>query len=277
MIYHDLGHHSFFSTAALNEWGEFFLQFIIITPVDWSKKHKMHHGTSGDLNKGPTEWNDTIYITTEEYFALSPTKRKLYRILRDPVFFFSIVPILNWFVKFRVPFVEMLDPAQQGSVFGVAKNSFINTTGSLILFWCISLAFGTHVLWGYVFSMYFCMAIGVIFAHLQHVYNPSYTTREGWNLKDSALKGSSILNLPRILKQWTMGIEYHHIHHYSTIVPGYLLRRCHEEAPEGLWDDVTILSYADIFKSLSYTLFDERTGKYVSFTQAHDFTSKKQT
>jgi len=268
MIYHDMGHNSFFSSSSMNTWGEWFLQFLVFTPVDWSKKHKIHHGGSGDLNKGPTEWNDTIYFTTEEYWALSPVLRSLYRFGRDPLFFFTVIPVLNWFVKYRIPFLEMLDRAQRASGLGVAKNSIVNTTGVAIVFWAVWKAFGTPTTLAYIFTIYVCMAIGVMLFHLQHAFNPSFTTRTDWNLKDSAFKGSSILTIPEYLKTWTMGIEYHHIHHYSSIIPGYLLRKCHEEAPEGLWHGTTTLSPKEMYESVFYTLYDEPTGRYVSFKEA---------
>jgi omega-6 fatty acid desaturase (delta-12 desaturase) len=252
----------------MNSWGEWFMQFMVITPIDWSKKHKIHHGTSGDLNHGPTEWNDTIYFTTEQYWGLSPTFRTLYRIFRDPVFFFTVIPVLNWFVKYRIPFLEMLDRAQRASGLGVAKNSIVNTTGSVAVFYMVWKLFGTSTVIAYIFTVYLCMVVGVALFHLQHAFNPSYTTRKGWNLKDSAFRGSSILTIPQFLKPWTMGIEYHHIHHYSSIIPGYLLRQCHEEAPEGLWDGTHVLSYKDMYASLFYTLYDEPSGLYVSFKEA---------
>lgn len=79
-----------------------------------------------------------------------------------------------------------------------------------------------------------------------------------------------------------MGIEYHHIHHYSTKVllafililmfkvPGYLLQKCHEEAPEGLWKDITILSYSDMLSGLKYTLYDEDAQKFISFDEVDE-------
>jgi len=268
MIYHDMGHNSFFESASANAWGEFFMQFFIITPVDWSKKHKIHHGTSGDLSKGPSEWNDTIYFTSDQYFALSTPLRIGYRIIRDPFFFFTCIPILNWFVKYRIPFLEMLDRAQHASKLGVIKNSIVNTTGSVAVFYSIWTIFGSHVAIAYLLPIYMCTSIGVALFHLQHAFNPSYTVRDEWNLRDSAIKGSSILTIPAWIKPWTMGIEYHHIHHYSSIVPGYLLRKCHEEAPPDLWLGTTVLTYQDMFNSLFLTLYDESTGKYVSFAEA---------
>lgn len=111
MIYHDLGHNSFFSKSEWNLVGEWILSCVVWTPPDWSYKHKVHHGDSGDLSKGvlqhfvltvegPAKWSDTVYFTTREYKALPPLKRKLYRFFRDPLVFFTCVPFLNWFIRF---------------------------------------------------------------------------------------------------------------------------------------------------------------------------------
>lgn len=71
------------------------------------------------------------------------------------------------------------------------------------------------------------------------------------------------------------GIEYHHIHHYSSVVPGYLLKKCHEEAPPGLWEGVTLLTPTDMWTSIFYTLYDEKAGKYLGFGELEKKTSNK--
>ena len=71
---------------------------------------------------------------------------------------------------------------------------------------------------------------------------------------------------PGVVSQFfTMGIEYHHIHHMFTKVPGYRLRECHEQAPEGLWQGINKLGYRDMLESLSCECFDEKKGRYGRF------------
>jgi len=170
----------------------------------------------------------------------------------------------------------MLDRAQKSSGLGVAKNSIVNTTGCVIVFWSVYRIFGAQTFYAYFVCVYFCTVIGVMLFHLQHAFNPSYTTRQDWNLKDSAFSGSSILTIPAFMKPWTMGIEYHHIHHYSSIIPGYLLRKCHEEAPEGMWEGTHVLSYKAMYESCFFSLYDEETSRYVSFSEANELKSKRE-
>jgi len=244
--------------------GEWLLSFFVWTPTDWAGKHRTHHADSGDLKKGPTKWSDTVYFTTKEYDSLKPLARTGYRVLRDPVFFFSCVPFLNWFVRYRLDCLRILDitSAQNRER---ALLSIANTIGAVTVILSIDALFGSHVRNMYLVSLYLAAVLGMALFHLQHTYNPSYIAREGWNLKDSALHGSSILPIPWFLKVWTMGIEYHHIHHYSPYVPGYLLKRCHEEAPSNAWEGVVPLTYDDMAKSLFYTLYDEESKRFVSF------------
>ena len=51
-------------------------------------------------------------------------------------------------------------------------------------------------------------------------------------------------------------------------IPGYNLQMCHERIEETYpetWDKITVVGYTQAFKSLFHTLYDEDTGKYVSF------------
>ena len=45
----------------------------------------------------------------------------------------------------------------------------------------------------------------------------------------AALKGSSLLRLPGILRWFTGNIGFHHIHHLNPRIPNYRLARCHED------------------------------------------------
>ena len=85
-----------------------------------------------------------------------------------------------------------------------------------------------------------------------------------WNKKDSGLKGSSFIQVPKYLQYFTAGIEYHHIHHMNAKIPGYNLKKYHDKNYK---DDKTItkLSMRDCYDNLWLTLYDEETKKYISF------------
>ena len=78
-----------------------------------------------------------------------------------------------------------------------------------------------------------------------------------------------MLRVPPWLKWFTMGIEYHHVHHLSVEVPGYRLQRCHEEAPPGLFpsDAVSELGLREFVRSLQLQAYDESVGRFVTFAE----------
>lgn len=74
-------------------------------------------------------------------------------------------------------------------------------------------------------SMILSQIIGTILFHLQHSVNLPYRQRKDkWNFAKAALEGSTFLEIPKILKTFTNGIEYHHIHHLNTNVPSYAIQ-----------------------------------------------------
>ena len=104
--------------------------------------------------------------------------------------------------------------------------------------------------------------------HCQHVFESGYV-RGGhlgaWKLRHAALHGSSFITVPGWLKWFSFGIEYHHIHHFRTRIPGYMLRRVHDTAPEGMWDQIVTLHPRDMWRCLWLTVYDDFQGKYSTF------------
>lgn len=224
VVFHDMGHNSFFTNTTLNKIGSWILSCWVLTPLYWQLYHKVHHGISGDLNE---QWNDSIFYTVEQYNALPKWKQLSYRILRTPIIFFCVGPVLKWFIMYRIPY-NFDKPHRELNAFKVFVQSTVNTIGCLLVFSFANATTGLQF-WKYVLCQIVGSWFGMLLFHFQHSYNPSYTSRTGWNMRDAALHGSSFQTIPEIMKSWTMGIEYHHIHHYSTQVPGYLLRKCHED------------------------------------------------
>jgi omega-6 fatty acid desaturase (delta-12 desaturase) len=266
IIYHDCGHNSFFSNSQANYWCNLILSWWIGTPLYWVIYHKLHHGRSGDLSKKPKEWNDTIFFTVEQYQALPTWQRLAYRIFRDPLVFFSAVPYLNWYVKYRIPFSFNPSTTEVSRQY-VFFHSLLNTIGVALVFLLAHTVTGV-TFYGYFFGVANGALFGMILFHMQHSFNPSFVTRSNWNLRSSALSGSSMVTIPFFLKSWTMGIEYHHIHHYSTVIPGYKLQRCHEEGEKkakDMWKDLNVLGYAQMFECLKFTLYDDKAQLFRSF------------
>merc|ERR550537_1135049 len=105
---------------------------------------------------------------------------------------------------------------------------------------------------------YIGMRFGVILFHMQHVFDPGYVREaDDWNYLDASIEGSSLLHIPEYLKWVTLGIEYHHIHHARTRIPGYMLRKCHEDANPSMWKNVTRVGLAHMWRLLNLTIWDD--------------------
>ena len=116
-------------------------------------------------------------------------------------------------------------------------------------------------------------SIGTLLFFNQHTYNTPYIVDNNeWTMSESGLKGSSLIQIPWYLKYFTGGIEYHHIHHYTTTVPGYNLRSLHEEVikTSNTFNTVTKLSISDCYKNLWLSVYDEEANRFITFAEADE-------
>jgi omega-6 fatty acid desaturase (delta-12 desaturase) len=110
-------------------------------------------------------------------------------------------------------------------------------------------------------------AAGIWLFYVQHQFEHTYWQRsEGWSYTDAALRGSSYLKLPQPLQFITGNIGLHHVHHMSARIPNYNLQRAHDENP--IFHEVPTLSLCDGLRAVQLKLWDERSGRLVTFAQA---------
>ena len=267
MIFHDCGHGSFFQgggawTRALNRVSLEVSAVMCATPTDWNVGHALHHSNVGRLGQDDYSWGETVFHTRSEYVRLSAWKRLAWRVIRHPVPFFALAPILTWYFKMRLPFELRPD----------RKAAYRCRNKMTSLAWAVC-RYGLAARWSVLSIVlvgdYLAMLVGVILFHLQHVYRTGYVrTSDEWTRKDAALLGSSFLAVPRCLKWCTLGIEYHHIHHFRTNIPGYMLQSVHDGAPHGSWDDVVVLRRPwGVWTSLTLTVYDDVVREYATFSE----------
>merc|ERR1712187_988954 len=130
-----------------------------------------------------------------------------------------------------------------------------------------------YAVW-WVVSLALSALFGILLFQAQHTFNPGYVVEKAhqWKQSEAAFKGSSLLWIPPLLRWFTMGIEYHHIHHFCSRVPGYKLQVCHQSASKELMSGVTRLGPRALWKSWQYVLYDEDKHAYVTFG---DLTQKR--
>ena len=72
-----------------------------------------------------------------------------------------------------------------------------------------------------------------------------------------------------MLEFFTGNIGLHHVHHLNARIPNYHLQRAHASSP--LFANVPILTLWDGLRAVRLKLWDERSGRLVTFAQARPY------
>lgn len=274
IVFHDCGHGSFiqgFPNAALfNKMFHEIFAVLCGTPDEWAKAHSLHHQNVGNIGQDDYDWGETIFMTKRQYLALPKWKRILVKATRFPPVFFVVAPVLVWWVSYRIPFSPR--PGRKGNY--SLQSKAVSTFFFVARYYC---AYKLGILAEIMSGDWFGMMMGIMLFHCQHAYNDGYvrSPATGWNRFDASVEGSSCLVLPGWLKFFTVGIEYHHIHHHRIRIPGYKLKECHEKADPALWKNVAVLEGAAIWETLWNTVYDDDTDKYSTFAAAEQSVKDK--
>ena len=259
-IQHDCGHGSLFSRPDLNKWfGRICSLFTTMPFVAWREEHAIHHSHVVDIEK--IGLGDVPLLTVSQYKSLSPFRKVIYFLTRNPLFYTTIGPFFYFFLKSKYPGVR--DKENIKSV--TLTNIFVFILyGSII--WLIGF-------WTFVFvfipSAYIGGAIGLTMFYLQHDYqNVHWFTTEEWGRQKASLQGSSFIKLPQPFDWLTHSIGYHHIHHLNSKIPGYRLRECYKNVPE--MQTVPPLTPKDVRRAFQLKLWSFEKNRLVTFKEAEN-------
>jgi omega-6 fatty acid desaturase (delta-12 desaturase) len=269
IIFHDCGHNSYTPNKTLNYIIGVITGILTNSPFSWNFNHNIHHLTNGNVNNiYDYPYNDTIFHSYKEYKLISPIKKNIYKLLRQPYTFFSCVPIFQFLIILRFNIFRL------NKQFITNKNNYfiveqiINNIGIFILFYYY---YNNHILLHIFISYMIASSCGIALFHCQHAFNPPYVViNETWNMKNSGLVGSSFIQIPYLLKYFTGNIEYHHIHHMNAKIPSYNLDKYHNDvvSKSDLFNNVIKLSMIDCYNSLWLVLYDEDEKQYITFMEA---------
>ena len=258
IIQHDCGHGAFFRSRAANDWLGRVCSLFTMTPyANWRRQHANHHAVWNNLDRR-SEGAD-IYstcLTLREYEALSPLRRRFYRVVRHPVIAQLVLPPLVFMLLYRVPF-DTPRAWRRERVSVLATNVAL---GVLLagLIWAAGL---DDVLVVQLSTMIVASIIGVWIFSVQHRFEEVVWARQGaWDATSASLYGSSYLKLPRLLQWFSGNIGFHHIHHLVPRVPNYRLEDCHQVfAARG--GRARALTLWQALRAPTYLLWDEERGQ----------------
>ena len=263
IIQHDCGHGSYFTSRRARDLVGFCIGVLTLTPYDyWRRTHAYHHAHSGDLDfRG---FGDIDTLTVAEYRGLDPRRRLGYRIYRHPLVLFGVGPLFHFVVKHRYPWdIPREWTRAWRSVWwtNLALAVLVGGVVSLIGWQAFLLVHGPVIL--------VTTTVGVWLFYVQHQFEETYWHRhEEWDYFDAALKGSSLLALPKPLQWITGNIGIHHVHHLNSRIPNYRLQECMDAVPE--FQKVTVLSLRDAGRLARLALWDEEALELISFGQLRE-------
>ena len=244
IIFHDMAHGSYFPSLSANRYVGYFIATLVITPFSkWKTSHNYHHTNSNKLNV--PQYGQTAVWDLDTFRSSSAFHRYAYILAYGKYTLFTINPMIyfvlinRFFSKWHELFFQL--------VVWYLHYLYLDSSQYLYI----------------VLSIWLATVIGVILFHVQHTFDGVYRADPGvgWSYFKNGLEGSSFLQVPGILKYFTCGIEYHHIHHLNPNVPCYMLKSCHDNS-EGLFDSVKKIYISEIPGILKYSTYDAKIKKF---------------
>ena len=261
MIQHDCGHGAFFKNRRVGDWMGRFIGVLTLTPYDiWRKTHSIHHATTGNLDKRGV--GDLPTLTVREYREKNWVGRASYRLVRNPLFLFGVIPFYTFFLQNRLP-VGLMRSGWRYWFSALATNVVIGAALATIGW----LGGWDVLLFVFLPTMLLAASTGMWLFYVQHQFEDTFWDHEGdWNVHDAAFNGSSHYDLPGILRWITANIGVHHVHHLASRIPFYRLGevvRDHDILAQSrrltLWES---------FRCARLHLWDENSRKLLSFSDA---------
>jgi len=264
IVFHDCAHGSMFRARRANRAVGSVLGLLLYTPfATFAHTHAVHHATAGNLDRRGT--GDLPTLTVEEYHARSWRGRLGYRLFRNPIVMFGLGPILSFVVLPRLVRKGMR-PRLRRAV--IRTNVILLLLVGAACAWMGPLDY-LLVQWP---AAWLAGSAGIFLFYVQHQFEDAYwESADTWSFADAAIRGSSYLKLPAILRFFSGNIGYHHVHHLSTRVPNYNLRRAHQAIE--LFRGVPVLDLRGALRTTRLKLWDERRGRLVTFAEARTATT----
>jgi omega-6 fatty acid desaturase (delta-12 desaturase) len=262
IIQHDCGHGAFFRSPRANNILGSLCSLMTLTPYAfWRRQHARHHGSWNNLDRRAASGLD-IYsscMTVSEYLQLGRWQQRLYRLSRHPVVSHLILPPAVFLLLYRVPFDAAKGWNRERRAIHVTNLALAGLFGGL------GLAIGfDRVLAVQLPIMIVASIIGVWLFSVQHRFEHTlWTPDANWTFAEAALRGSSHLQLPRILQWFTGNIGFHHVHHLNPRIPNYRLEDCHRTI--GGLQSAPMLTLRTAITTLRYALWDDELRRMVKF------------
>ena len=256
VIFHDCTHRSFLPSARWNDLCGRVLGFLCLTPFGyWRVTHTGHHASVANLDHRGI--GDVKTLTVREYLALGRSKRCIYRLYRNPFLLFIVGPAYVFLFRYRTP-------ASAPRI-----STWLSTqVTNLVLLAVGIIAYATENLGALLLThlpiLWITTSVAVWLFYVEHQFETTYWVRgSDASSREAPVRGSSHVDLPRVLRWFTANIGPHHLHHLNSRIPNYRLYECLEEFPA--LASVNRLTLVDALRATRLALWDEETHRLVGF------------
>ena len=261
IIQHDCGHEAFLKQRSGNKWVGRAIGVLTLTPYDcWQRSHALHHASTGNLDA--RGFGDVDTLTVREYMERGRLKRLFYRMYRHPVVLLGFGPAYLFLLRHRLPIGLM----KAGAVYWISALATNLATATILVLLALAFGAGTVAL-VFLPTLIIAASIGVWLFFVQHQFEEAaWDYRKDWSFHDSALAGSSYLELPAVMRWFTGNIGIHHVHHLMARIPFYRLPDVLKAHPE--LREINRLTLRQTPRLFALALYDETRRRMVTFREA---------
>lgn len=258
IIQHDCSHGSLFGNRYANDWIGRVLGVLTLTPYDvWRRTHSIHHASAGNLDRRGI--GDMPTLTVAEYRGRSTAGRFFYRLMRQPLVMFGVLPAYLFLLQNRLPIGLM----RSGSRYWISAMLTNAGTAAAVAtaIWYFGAVTTVLVIMPTVLG---AATIGVWLFYVQHQFAETLWDRmSAWDLHEAALHGSSHYVLPPVLRWFSGNIGIHHVHHLYSRIPFYRLPEVLRDHPD--LEKAQRLTLRESLRCARLHLWDEQQRRLVAF------------
>jgi acyl-lipid omega-6 desaturase (Delta-12 desaturase) len=259
LIQHDCGHGSFWPTRSANDWLGRCLGVLTLTPYAcWRRSHALHHAGTGNLDA--RGFGDVDTLTVSEFLNSSRARQLFYRLYRHPLVLLGLGPAYLFLLRHRLP-IGLMKAGRRYWASALGTNAAIVALAIPI---CSLVSVNTFLMVQLPITLIAASA-GVWLFYLQHQFEDTHwATRADWSVREAALRGSSHLDFPVVLRWLTANIGAHHVHHLASSVPYYRIPAVLRAHPE--LAATNRLSVSKCLTAFRLVLWDAEKGRLISFS-----------
>jgi omega-6 fatty acid desaturase (delta-12 desaturase) len=259
VIYHDYMHGAILRKSVAAKIIMHIYGLIALSPPSvWKHSHDDHH--KHNSRSFGNALGSFPLMTTVEFARASFWQRLTYRISRHPLTIAcGYLTAFFWNMSLR----NFLDNPRKHYTAGLAITAHLGLAVGLAM---ISIQ---SVFWGMIVPMSIAGALGSYLFYAQHNF-PEMERRTGeeWDYVLAAQRSSSFMRMGKLMNWFTGNIGFHHVHHLNAKIPFYRLHEAMAGIAELQSNVGTSLHPVEIIRCLRLNLWDQKTGKMVSFRAA---------